>query len=577
MSEPQTRAERTAEQTAAPSNLPVWLGARVNASVEALILLASVFWLLSANRQFLGGVLHGRSLADPSAWGMGLAMVALVVALHVLLLGLVCNRWTVKPVLAVLAVSTALAAHFMGAYGIYLDPSMLRNVMRTDLAESTELMTPRMWLHLALYAGLPLLLLWRVNVETRPWLVSLGRRLALLLLALVVLVLALLAVFQPFSSLMRNNKELRYLITPANTLWSAGVVALADTRGAQAPRQAIGLDARPGNSWAGSKRPRVVLMVVGETARAASWGLNGSPRQTTPRLAGLPVVNFTDVRSCGTHTEASVPCMFAPVGRRNYDEARIRGQESLLHVVARAGVDVHWRDNQSGCKGVCEGLPQETVSAVTAPGLCAEGRCLDEALIRDLDERLQALRAAGSKPARPQLWVLHMLGNHGPSYHRRYPPAFARFKPECINDDLRQCSVEQITNSYDNALLYTDHVLASAIERLQAHAADVDSALLFVSDHGESLGEKGLFLHGMPYAIAPDEQTRVPMVFWASAGLEQAAGFSAGCLSAELKRQSSRAQSHDSLFHSLLGVLDVQTGLYEPALDFTSACRRPLP
>ncbi|HEY5633580.1 MAG TPA: sulfatase-like hydrolase/transferase [Burkholderiaceae bacterium] len=293
-------------------------------------------------------------------------------------------------------------------------------------------------------------------------------------------------------------------------------------------------------------KPLVLVVVVGETARAANWGLNGCARQTTPQRERLGVVNFSDVRSCGTNTEVSLPCMFAPVGRRDCSEARIRGSESLLHVLARAGVAVHWRDNQSGCKGVCDGLPNDTVSAVNAPGLCQDGRCLDEGLIHDLDQRLESAKGA-------QLMVLHQPGNHGPSYFRRYPPpAFARHLPECRDDDLRRCSVEEIVNAYDNAILYTDHLLASTIAKLAAHADKVDSVLLYVSDHGESLGEKGLFLHGVPWAIGPDEQTKVPMVMWWSRGLAKGTGVGDACMRATLVEHARQKTSHDHLFHTVL-------------------------
>jgi lipid A ethanolaminephosphotransferase len=257
--------------------------------------------------------------------------------------------------------------------------------------------------------------------------------------------------------------------------------------------------------------------------------------------------------------------MFAPVGRRDYDEARIRGSESLLHVLARAGVAVHWRDNQSGCKGVCAGLPADTVSSLNAPGLCDGGQCLDEGLLHDLDARLAA--AKGS-----QLWVLHQLGNHGPSYFRRVPPAFARFQPACREDDLARCSREEIVNAYDNALLYTDHVLATLIGKLRAHADAVDTVLLYVSDHGESLGENGLYLHGVPYAIAPEVQTRVPMVMWLSDGAARSAATDPACLRA----RAAQPARHDHLFHTLLGLLDVHTALYEPAWDIAAGCRADL-
>jgi len=228
-------------------------------------------------------------------------------------------------------------------------------------------------------------------------------------------------------------------------------------------------------------------------------------------------------------------------------------------------VAVHWRDNQSGCKRVCEGLPHDDVkdlAAVAEAGLCRDGRCLDEGLLAGLDQRLA--QAKGT-----QLLVLHQLGNHGPSYFRRHPPAFARFTPECRSDDLQRCTREEIVNAYDNALLYTDHVLAQLIRQLAAHADRVDSAMLYVSDHGESLGENRLFLHGIPYPIAPDVQTHVPMVFWASPGFAASTGLDLQCL----RKRAQASASHDDLFHTLLGLLDVRTSLYQPQWDLSAGCR----
>ena len=537
----------------------------LRSSVELLVVAAALFWTATINRPFLAAASSGPS--DPAFTA---ALAVLVFAAHALLLGLVANRWTVKPLVAVLTVAGALATYFSSAYGIVLDPSMLRNVIRTDPAEAGELISGRLLVHLALQAGLPLLALSRVRIISHGWRRAALRRTGLLGLVTLLLAAAVLAQFQPLASRMRNDRALRYQITPANLVWSLGSVAMADARGAARPRQPIGLDASAGPSWQTRSKPLVVVLVVGETARAANWGLSGYARQTTPELSRLPVINFTDVVSCGTNTEVSVPCMFAPVGRRDYDEARIRGQESLLHVAARAGVAVQWRDNQSGCKGTCDDLPFERVSSLPDSPPCEGDRCLDEGLVQDLDARLAA--ATGT-----QVWVLHMLGNHGPSYFRRYPERFAQFLPDCCSDELRDCSVEQITNAYDNALLYTDHLLASAITQLKAHADTVDSALIYVSDHGESLGEHGLFLHGAPYAIAPDVQTRVPMVAWASPGLERAAGLAPGCLEPALKRAAAGRVSHDHLFHTVLGLLDVRTSVHEPALDLVDSCRTRAP
>ena len=563
-------------------------------SLEPLLLVASLFWALAANRLFFAAALKERALTQPDTWVFALALLVMMVAVNFLILSLLCTRHTVKPVLAALAVATALATHFMQTYGAYLDPSMLRNVMRTDVAEARELLSWDLLPQLLPHAGLPLLLLWRVQVAPRTWARAVGWRLGCVAAALVALVAALMLIFQPFASLMRNHKELRYLATPANLLWSTAAVGVAQARGAAQPRQPIGLDARPGPAMAARPRPLLLVMVVGETARAANWGLNGYARQTTPQLAALDtlgamgamgttpagsLLNFADATACGTNTETSVPCLFAPVGRRDYDETRIRGSQSLLHVLARAGVAVHWRDNQSGCKGVCDGLPQDEVNSLHLPGLCNDGRCLDEGLLHGLDERLAAVAAAqgvgqsagksASKPAPTQMLVLHMLGNHGPSYFRRYPPAFARFQPACVSDDLQHCSQQEIVNAYDNALLYTDHVLASLVAKLQAAAGEVDSVVLYVSDHGESLGEHRLYLHGLPWAIAPETQKRVPMTMWFSPGAPRALGLDLPCVA----RRAAAPVAHDHVFHTVLGLLDVNTALHEAPLDLTQGCR----
>ena len=534
---------------------------------ETLLLAVSLFWALLANRPFVAAALQGREAQSGQTWLFGAALLVMLVCLHYLIVAPFAWGRLTKPLLALLLLVVASATHFMQAFGVVLDPSMIRNVLSTDVAESRELMSWRLFMHLLLYAGLPLLLLWRVHLRPRPWFKALAWRLGSMLLALALLVGALLAVYQPMSALMRNQKELRYLITPGNVLWSLGAVVAANARGAAKPRQVIGEDATPGPRLAARQRPLLVVLVVGETARAANWGLNGYARQTTPQLAQRPVISFAQVTSCGTNTEVSLPCMFAPVGRRDYDEDRVRSSQSLLHVLARAGVGVDWLDNQSGCKGVCEGLPVQEMVKLDPPGLCQNGRCLDEALLVGLPERLAQ---ASAKPG-SQLLVLHMLGNHGPSYFRRYPPAYEQFKPACQQDDLARCSQPEIVNAYDNALLYTDHVLAQLLDRLKARSQQVDSVVLFVSDHGESLGEKGLYLHGLPYAIAPDVQKQVPMLMWFSPGLSGADLPDLACL----RQRALAPAAHDHLFHTLLGLLDVQTRLYEPAWDLLQPCRKP--
>lgn len=540
-----------------------WPVRPLQVSTATLTLGASLFFALACNALFLAGALAGRSWSERSTWVFAGALLVMLVCLHVLVLSLVMHRAIARPLLSMLVIATAFATYYMQRYRVFLDPSMLRNVLATNPAEAGELLGWGLLPHLLLYAAVPLAVLWRIEVRrTSVWRAILAR-LAVLAISAGLLVASLLLVFQDFSALMRNHKELRYLITPANFLYSTARVVASGSREARAERMAVGADARLDDTWNGSTRPVLLVLVVGETARAANWGLSGYARQTTPQLATSNVINFPDISACGTDTETSLPCMFSAIGRRDYDENRIRTSESLLHVLRRAGFSVVWRDNQSGCKGVCDGLPQEPLNQSTDPQLCADGRCHDEILLRGLDSIAQDSQGN-------LVVVLHMLGNHGPAYYARYPDAFKLHRPTCDTGELRKCSIEQIVNSYDNALLYSDHVLSRTIAFLNERAYRFDTALLYVSDHGESLGEKGLYLHGVPYAIAPDEQIKVPMVWWLSQGFLARFSLNRSCL----EGQAAKPWSHDNLFHSVLGLLRVETRDYDRKLDISGPCRR---
>jgi lipid A ethanolaminephosphotransferase len=536
---------------------PTWLSTHPVIGSETLALLASVFFTLCCNARFWHkmGELHVHAM-------LAVSIFCFVTALQAFVLGLVLTRWTAKPVLAVLFVATAFAAYYMSAYSVYIDTDMIRNVLHTDPKEAGELIVPGLILPLLLLAVLPLLLLWRIRLRRRTWRRALLVRLGFLALMLLIAIAGAALSFKDLSALVRNNREVRYLVTPANYVSALLKVLTASPPGVKQALLPIGEDATQLPRAAGGK-PRLLVFVLGETARAQNWGLDGYARQTTPELAAMPgVINFPDASSCGTSTEVSVPCLFSPWGRHDYDEDKIRSHQSLLHVLDRAGVRTLWRDNQSGCKGVCDGLPFESLSDARDPVLCSGGRCLDEILLKELDARI-------APDGHDRVVVLHQLGNHGPAYFQRYPPAFRRFLPTCDTEELGKCSQAQIVNSYDNALLYTDHVLARAIAQLARQQA-YDAALVYVSDHGESLGEKGLFLHGVPYAIAPKEQTHVPMLMWVSPGFAQAKNLDLACL----RRETARPVGHDNLFPSILGIMDVRTQVYDRSRDLFAPCRR---
>lgn len=531
--------------------------------VETL-LLAVLAWLMATmNGAWWSAVGAGRDWSQPANWLFVAACFVALTLLHFALLAPLSNRWTVRPLLSLLVVVSAVASFYMHEFAVILDPTMIQNVLRTDSHEAGDLLTPGMFVWVVALSALPLAMIWIVRLERVPPLRAFFTRAAAVAGALVLGVVAILPISRDITSFMRNQREARYLITPSNYLYGLAVNSLHVARDASAPRTPVGTDAKL-MRVARVAPPHVLVLVLGETARAQNFSLLGYERDTNPELEKLPVTAFSNVKSCGTSTEISVPCMFSPYGRADYDESRIRNSETLLDVLVRAGYRVRWIDNQSGCKGVCKGagVEYEKIDASLAPDLCRDGECYDEVLARRLEAEMPEVREN-------TVFVLHMMGNHGPAYFHRYPAAFRRFVPDCATAELRDCSREQVVNAYDNAIGYTDHVLARVVGVLNHAAGRLDSAMLYVSDHGESLGEKGLYLHGIPYAIAPDQQTHVPMVVWLSPTMTRSGDVSAVCLDAK----ADTPLSHDNLFHSVLGLLDVSTSVYREERDLFDGCR----
>ncbi len=522
--------------------------------IESLVLLVVAWVIATANFSWWDAVGQGRSWSQPSNWIFLLCCFTALVSLHFALLAPLSSRRVVRPLLSAIVVTSAAAAWYMRTYAVMLDPSMVQNVLRTDSHEARELLNWDMAGWVMAWSALPLAGIWLVRLQPVKPLRAMLLRAGSVFAALVIATLAFMAVSRDLTSFMRNERAARYLITPGNYLYGLALNSMHRVEDAQQPRETVGADAHfiHVSNVAG---PRVLVLVIGETARAANFSLLGYSRETNPELAAAGVTAFSNVTSCGTSTEVSVPCMFSPYGRARYDERRIRNSEGLLDVLARAGYAVKWLDNQSGCKGVCKG------AGIEFEKTCKAGECHDEVLVRRLAAELAQV---GSNT----VFVLHMIGNHGPADFRRYPAEFRRFLPDCETAELRDCTREQVVNAYDNAILYTDHVLAGVIGTLKHDSRRLDSSMIYVSDHGESLGEHGLYLHGIPYAIAPELQTHVPMLVWVSRQMS-ADGVDVHCL----RGKSHDRLSHDNLFHSVLGLMDVKTAAYLPARDIFDGCR----
>lgn len=478
-----------------------------------------------------------------------------------------------RPLASLLVLVAALESHFMWRYRVVVDSTMLANVLGTDLREARDLMSWSLPATLLAIGGPALWWIWHRPMPALPWLRRTGSNLAGALVALALVAASALLNFQELASLARNHKPLRYMVNPLNAVYAGGRL-LAERLPAEAKAlEPVGRDAVPGTSYASQARPPLLLLVVGETARARNWGLNGYARPTTPLLAHWQaegdLFNFSRVRSCGTNTQVSVPCMFSPLTRAQGGD-RPAVHENLLDVLQRAGLAVMWIDNQAGCKGVCARIPAVSTANATLPGLCEAGECFDEAMLAGLDERMAALEPG--RRARGVVLVMHQMGSHGPAYHRRSPPDRKPFQPECTSSRLSDCPAGQLMNAYDNTIVATDRFLDAALRWLKSRsdAGTHDTALVYLSDHGESLGEDGLYLHGIPYSIAPSEQTHVPMIAWMSPGMRERRAISADCL----RKRAAEPLSHDHLFHSVLGLMDIRTNSYLSTLDLFAPCSR---
>ncbi|MDB5972569.1 MAG: phosphoethanolamine transferase [Hydrocarboniphaga sp.] len=466
-----------------------------------------------------------------------------------------------KPVLIAVLLIASVCSYFMDAFGTIIDEAMIVNSLQTDVHEVGDLFSIPFILHILGFGVVPAIWVARVTIVAQRWQRSLMQRSLLAGLALVVLIGGIAADYKQMSLWARPNKQVRLYINPSYPIYSAFQNA-RDTLSVKknVPLIKLATDAKRG---AKAGRPLLVVVVIGETARARNFSLLGYERPSNPELAKVPgLISYEQVSSCGTSTAISVPCMFSGLGRASFSRDKAREQENLLDVVKRTGIDVLWRDNNSGCKGVCARVATDDLFRKHDDALCNSEECLDEILLKGLD---LSPAAAG----RDELLVLHQKGSHGPAYFKRYPAEYRRFVPECARDDVQSCSREEITNAYDNTIVYTDHVLTSLIDILQAHAASLDSVMLYVSDHGESLGENGIYLHGLPYSIAPAEQTHVPMLAWLSEGARQSQGVDLQCLMAS----RSKPASHDNLFDTVLGLFHIETERYRADLDLFQACR----
>jgi len=479
-----------------------------------------------------------------------ISLALLLYCAIVLQLALLCWRYTAKPVLIVLLLLSSLCGYFMDSYNVIIDSGMLTNVAQTDFAEALDLLSLRMIGYLVVLGLVPAFYVYRVKIRSVGGKKELFARGKLLLLTFAIVLVTLVPFGSYYASFFREHKPLRFYTNPSGYLYGAIRYALSLAPQKQHRTKSIGLDAKVPVS---DSDRELIVFVVGETARADRFSLNGYERTTNPLLESEEVYSFTDFWSCGTSTAVSVPCMFSVYDAASYSKGKAQDTENLLDVLIHAGVNVIWLDNNSDSKGVATRVPYQSYKTPELNTDCDQ-ECRDTGMLSHLAEYIE------NHPQGDIFIVLHQMGTHGPAYYKRYPPSFEKFTPVCHSNQLEECSTEEIGNAYDNTILYTDYFLSKTINLLKRYDDRFETAMFYVSDHGESLGENGIYLHGMPDFIAPDVQKKVPAIVWLGRHFDAAE-------KSTLRARKDHRYSHDNIFNTVLGMMEIETGLYNREMD----------
>ncbi len=516
-----------------------------------LILIISVFLMLFGNLTFIKNVLKVYPLDFDNSMFL-VSLLILFACINVIIFSLVCFNRTLKPILIIILLISSFAAYFMDTYHVVIDGFMIDNIIKTDKNEALDLLSLKQALYFLLLGVLPSLFIYKANIIKTSFKKSVLSNFILFSGALLLSVALILSMSNFYASFFREHKPLRFYANPSYYIYSSIKYINGFFKSSSIDLKQIALDAK---TPASDKHRELIIFVVGETARADHFSLNGYNRKTNPLLEKENILNFDNVWSCGTSTAHSVPCMFSVYGRSDFSKIKGVSTENILDLLKRVGVNVLWLDNNSSSKGVADRIGEIDYKSPSINPIC-DIECRDEGMLANLQSYIN------SHPTGDIFIVLHQMGNHGPAYFKRYPKAFEKFTPICETNQLEQCTQKEIINTYDNALLYTDYFLSQTIKLLKTNDNQFETALFYVSDHGESLGENNLYLHGLPYMIAPDEQIHVPMIMWFGSRFEKdEINF------LQLKQQSHKKLSHDNIFHTLLGLMEIESEMYDKNMD----------
>lgn len=467
-----------------------------------------------------------------------------------------------KPIFVTLVLSSSMASYATYKYGVMFDYGMIENIFETNTSEAYSYLNSNSLLYVLLFGLIPTILITKIHFRKKhPLSIRIMQKVVLVSLALATIAVIYALSYKNYVSVGRNNSYLNEMITPSHIYNTAKYIKNTYFK-EPLEYQKIGEDAQVLEGTNG--KPLLTVLVVGETARSMNIGYNGYNKNTNPYTEGSDIISFQDVSSCGTATAHSVPCMFSNMSRDNYNKEIANSQDNALDIIQRAGTSVLWIENDGGDKAVAKNVNKIQVDPNDYPTYCTGGVCVDEVMLEVFNNNVDL------NGIQNQLITFHIIGSHGPTYWKRYPKEHELFTPSCNRSDIENCSNEEIVNVYDNTIAYTDYVLAKTIEMLNKYKEEYNVALMYISDHGESLGENGLYLHGTPYLFAPEQQTQVPWFLWIDKAFEKAYSIDRQCLK---NNAQTKSYSQDNLFHTLLDFAGVETSALDTSKSLISQCR----
>lgn len=445
--------------------------------------------------------------------------------------------------------SNCTAMYFMDTYHAFISKDAIINLLETNRNEAINFINLRLIVYFFLFFGITLVFFTKIIcVEFSDF----KKEIKYKFYSLVVFIFSVLITLSSKNLFyeIRQNKFLGDYIVPINYVRNIyRVIKMKKQEKSSKEFNKITNEfIKSENIF--NDRKNLVVIVVGESVRAKNWGLNGYERNTSEFLDKHRdnIVNFTNVESCGSSTFVSVPCIFSHMKGSNFSINKAKNTENILDIFKNFGFDVFWLSNNGDCKNVCSRVNFKYVSSTN-----------------DFDDKLfeEAKVIVENSNNKNTILVLHQRGSHGPLYYKQYPEDFDKYQPSC-KSDIKDCNIQDVINSYDNSILYTSYILSEFIDFLKQQRNYDNILLLYVSDHGESFGEKNMFMHAGPYILTKDEQWKVPMFIWSQ-------GYSFN--RRNLLEMSNKKLSHDNIFHSLLGLFGIYGNYYNFDLDLFNGCK----